>query len=60
VLASLSNAPIYFMTLIDGKAHDRWNSAGMFFTESALAVVSAILFLGLARILLRGRATATT
>jgi PAT family beta-lactamase induction signal transducer AmpG len=59
-LASLSNVPIYYMTLIDGKAHDRWNSAGMFFTESALAVASAILFLGLARILLRGRATAAT
>ena len=26
-LASLSNVPIYYMTIIDGSAHDRWNSA---------------------------------
>ena len=54
-LASLSNLPIYYMTLIDGWAHDRWNSKGMFFTESGLAVASAVLFLGLTAMLLGRR-----
>ena len=57
-LASLSNMPIYYMTNIDGWAHDRWNSAGMFFTESGLAGVSAVLFLGLVKILLGRRVPA--
>jgi len=51
-LASLSNVPIYYMTTLDGWAHDRWNSAGMFFTESGLAVASAALFLVLVKVLL--------
>jgi hypothetical protein len=55
-LASLSNVPIYYMTDIDGWAHDRWNSAGMFFMESGLAVVSAVVFLGLVKLLLGRRA----
>jgi MFS transporter, PAT family, beta-lactamase induction signal transducer AmpG len=55
-LASLSNVPIYYMTNIDGWAHDRWNSAMMFCTESGLAVVSAVVFLVLVKILL-GRRT---
>lgn len=50
-LASLSNAPIYFMTIIDGWSHDRWDSTRMFYTESGLAAASAVLFLILARIL---------
>jgi MFS family permease len=50
-LASLSNVPIYYMTNIDGWAHDRWNSAGMFFTESGLAVASALLFIVLVKVL---------
>jgi PAT family beta-lactamase induction signal transducer AmpG len=54
-LASLSNVPIYYMTGLDGWAHDRWNSAAMFFTESGLAVVSAILFLGLVKLFLGRR-----
>jgi len=55
-LASLSNVPIYYMTYIDGWAHDRWNSARMFYTESGLAVLSAVLFLVLVRLLLGRRA----
>ena len=50
-LASLSNLPIYYMTVIDGWAHDRWNSSKMLFTESGLAAVSAGLFLILIKIL---------
>lgn len=48
--ASLSNVPIYYMTNLDGWAHDRWNSAGMFFTESGLAVVSSLGFLLLVKL----------
>jgi MFS transporter, PAT family, beta-lactamase induction signal transducer AmpG len=58
-LASLSNVPIYYMTVIDGAAHDKWNSTGMFFTESALAVAAAVIFMLLAKVLWRKRATAT-
>lgn len=54
-LASLSNLPIYYMTALDGWAHDRWNSAAMFFTESGLAIFSAGLFLILVRLLLGRR-----
>lgn len=54
-LASLSNLPIYYMTLIDGWAHDRWSSAGMFFTESALGVAGAVFFILLTKLLLRRR-----
>jgi MFS family permease len=50
-LASLSNTPIYFMTMVDGWAHDKWDSTRMFYTESGLAVISAALFLVLARVL---------
>ena len=52
-LASLSNLPIYYMTNLDGWAHDRWSSTGMFFTESALGVAGAVFFIGLSKILLR-------
>lgn len=47
-LASLSNVPIYYMTTIDGWAHDKWNSRGMFFAESSLAVAGALVFVVLA------------
>jgi len=58
-LASLSNIPIYYMTNVDGWAHDRWSSRGMFFVESALAVIAAVIFIVLARVLLRMRAPVT-
>jgi MFS family permease len=51
-LASISNVPIWYMTIVDGKAHDLWGSRGMFFTESGLALLASLLFLALAKILL--------
>jgi PAT family beta-lactamase induction signal transducer AmpG len=54
-LACLSNLPIYYMTNLDGWTHDRWNSTGMFFIESGLAVASAVIFFLLARIFLSQR-----
>ena len=59
-LASLSNVPIYYMTNIDGWAHDRWGSTGMFFTESGLGVAGAVGFISVARILLRKRRQSTS
>ena len=53
-LASLANFPIYYMTQIDGWAHDRWSSSGMFFTEAALGVLAANGFALLSRRWLRG------
>ena len=55
VYASLSNFPIYYMTNVDGWAHDRWNAAGMLFTEAALCVLGAIAFMGLIAALGRRR-----
>jgi MFS transporter, PAT family, beta-lactamase induction signal transducer AmpG len=45
VYASLSNFPIYYMTLIDGKAHTRWGPSGMLNTEAAFGLVGILLFL---------------
>jgi PAT family beta-lactamase induction signal transducer AmpG len=59
-LASLANMPVYYMTIIDGWAHDRWGSAGMFFTESGFVVVAALVFIALARILLAKRERSIT
>ena len=54
-LASLSNVPIYYMTNVDGWAHDLWGSNGMLFTEAVLGVVGAVIFVALTKILWRGR-----
>jgi predicted MFS family arabinose efflux permease len=48
VFASLSNAPIYYMTLIDGWAHTRWGAGGMLNTEAAICLLGMILFFGFA------------
>jgi PAT family beta-lactamase induction signal transducer AmpG len=55
-LACVSNVPIYYMTIVDGRAHDKWNSSGMFFTEAGLAVAAAVVFVGLAKVLWREKA----
>jgi hypothetical protein len=45
VFASLSNTPIWYMTLVDGAAHTRWGPAGMLFAEATLCFVGLALFL---------------
>lgn len=45
VYASLSNAPIYYMTIIDGWAYGRYGPTGMLNTEAMYAVVGSVLFL---------------
>ena len=57
VYASLSNMPIYYMTNLDGWAHDKWGSGGMLFTEAALCGLGAAAFLGLAAALTRATRT---
>ena len=46
VFASLSNTPIWYMTLVDGWAQARWGSAGMLETEAVCCLLGLGLFLG--------------
>ncbi len=55
IFASLSNMPIYYMTNVDGWAHDRWNSAGMLSTEALLCLTGALAFGVLALVMRRMR-----
>lgn len=52
-MASLANLPIYYMTNVDGWAHDHWNSSGMLYTEAGLALAAGLGFLLTAKILMR-------
>jgi MFS family permease len=54
LLASLSNIPIAWMTLVDGWAQSRWGSGGMLLAEAVIGVV-AIGFFGVVAALTRGR-----
>ena len=47
LFASLSNAPIYYMTLIEGWAHSRWAASGMLKTEAAISIAGMLLFIAL-------------
>jgi hypothetical protein len=44
VFASLSNAPIYYMTVLDGWAYTRWGPRGMLNIEAALGLLGMVLF----------------
>jgi MFS family permease len=46
VFASLSNAPIAYMTEVDGWAHMRWGSTGMLNVEASLCIAGMVLFFG--------------
>jgi MFS family permease len=45
--ASLSNAPIYYVTLVDGWAQGKRGSSGMLYAEAAMAAVALVVFLAL-------------
>ena len=60
VYASLSNAPIYYMTIIDGWAHTHYGPSGMLNIEAACAVLGIIAFMGLLRYANRGQQVALT
>jgi len=47
VYGSLGNAPIYYMTIIEGWAQTKFGSNGMLNTEAIFAVVSVVFFWGL-------------
>lgn len=46
VFASLSNTPIWYMTLVDGWAQGRWGSGGMLETEAVCCLLGLAVFLG--------------
>jgi len=46
VYAALSNMPIYYMTVVDGRAHERWGPSGMLITEAVLCIAGLAVFLG--------------
>ena len=58
VFASLSNTPIYYMTLIDGHAHARWGAAGMLNTEAVICLLGMVLFFGVVAFLKRAKSPA--
>jgi MFS transporter, PAT family, beta-lactamase induction signal transducer AmpG len=45
VYASLSNFPIYYMTLVEGKAHTLWGPKGMLNTEAGFGIIGVVMFL---------------
>jgi PAT family beta-lactamase induction signal transducer AmpG len=55
VYASLCNAPIYYMTIIDGWAQTHYHSTGMLNTEAVFGVIGVVLFLGLLRYVNSGK-----
>jgi MFS transporter, PAT family, beta-lactamase induction signal transducer AmpG len=48
VFASLSNTPIYYMTLVDGWAYTRHGAAGMLNREAAICILGMLLFVAMA------------
>ena len=58
VFCSLSNTPIYYMTLIDGQAHARWGAAGMLNTEAVICLLGMVLFFGVVAFLKRPKSPA--
>jgi hypothetical protein len=55
VYASLSNVPIYYMTVIDGWAHTHYGPTGMLNTEAVFAVLGIVIFLGMLKYANRGK-----
>jgi MFS family permease len=55
VYASLSNVPIYYMTVIDGWAHTHYGPTGMLNTEAVFAVLGIVLFIGMLKYASRGK-----
>ncbi len=47
VLASLSNAPIYYMLYIDEWTHGKWGAFGMLTTEAIIALLGIIIFIAI-------------
>jgi MFS family permease len=59
LLASISNMPIAYMTIVDGWGQEKWGSGGMLYTEAACAVAGVALFGLVALAVYRSRPQAT-
>jgi hypothetical protein len=44
LLASISNMPIAYMTIVDGSSQEKWGSGGMLYTEALCGVAAVVLF----------------
>jgi hypothetical protein len=44
LLASISNMPIAYMTIVDGWGQEKWGSGGMLYTEAVCGVAAVALF----------------
>ncbi len=44
LLASLSNMPIQYMTLVDTGAHELWGPSGMLYAEAAICVLAVLTY----------------
>ena len=47
LMASLSNFPIQYMTVVDGWAQTKYGSGGMLYAEAAIGIVAVVLFGGI-------------
>lgn len=45
VFAAASNTPLYFMTLLDGYAHEKWGATGLLMTEAIMPVLGILIFI---------------
>jgi MFS family permease len=57
VYAALSNAPIYYMTLIDGWGHAHYGPSGMLDIEALFGVIGIVLFFSLVAFVNRRKST---
>jgi len=55
LLASVSNMPIAYMTIVDGWGQEKWGSNGMLYTEAVCGVIGVGIFVALAYALTRLR-----
>ncbi len=53
LISSISNAPILFVTLVDGWAETRFGATGMLYVEAAMGVVGVAIY-GLVAVAARG------
>lgn len=58
MFSSLSNFPIYYMTLLEGIAYTKWGPKGMLNTEAACGVLGIVLFLILLQFMKRANTLA--
>jgi PAT family beta-lactamase induction signal transducer AmpG len=60
LLASLSNMPIQYMTLVDGHVHDTLGPSAMLYAEAGIGVLAVIVYWAVQRLTGRRRPLAST